>query len=67
MALSFVFGVMSLTWMAGLTAFLVLEKATSAGPWLGRLGGALLLDGGARRVTPPPTPLLGGRISCWSR
>ncbi len=43
MALSFVFGVMSLAWMAGLTAFLVLEKTTSAGPWLGRVGGGLLL------------------------
>jgi predicted metal-binding membrane protein len=47
MALSFVFGVMSLAWMAALTAFLLLEKATSAGPWLGKLGGALLLGGAA--------------------
>jgi len=47
MALAFVFGVMSLTWMAGLTAFLLVEKATSAGPWLGRLGGGVLLGGAA--------------------
>lgn len=46
MGLSFVFGVMSLTWMAGLTAFLLLEKTTSAGPWLGRAGGVLLFAGG---------------------
>ncbi len=43
MALSFVFGVMSLAWMGLLTAFLLLEKVTSAGPWLGRAAGALLL------------------------
>ncbi len=43
MALSFVFGVMNLAWMALLTAFLVVEKATSAGPWLGKAVGVLLL------------------------
>ena len=47
MGLSFVFGVMSLLWMAALTAFLLLEKATSAGPWLGKTGGAFLLGGAA--------------------
>jgi predicted metal-binding membrane protein len=47
MALSFVFGVMSLTWMAALTVFLLLEKTTSAGPWLSRTAGALLLGGAA--------------------
>lgn len=47
MGLSFVFGVMSLAWMAGLTAFLLLEKTTSAGPWLGKAGGALLVAGSA--------------------
>ncbi len=45
MALSLVFGVMSLAWMGVLTAFLLLEKVTSAGPWLGRTAGALLLAG----------------------
>ncbi len=47
MGLSFVFGVMSLAWMAALTAFLLLEKTTSAGPWLGKAGGALLVAGSA--------------------
>lgn len=42
MALSFVFGVMDLLWMAGLTAFLLLEKGTSWGRRLGRAGGLLL-------------------------
>jgi predicted metal-binding membrane protein len=39
MALSFVFGVMSLLWMAIVTAFLLLEKATSAGPWMSKAAG----------------------------
>ena len=43
MALSFVFGLMNLAWMAVLTGFLVVEKATSAGPWMGRAAGVLLL------------------------
>ncbi len=43
MALSFVFGVMNLAWMAGLTAFLLLEKATAAGRWMTRTAGALLV------------------------
>lgn len=43
MALSFVFGVMNLAWMAAITGFLVVEKATSAGPWMGRAAGVLLL------------------------
>ena len=43
MALSFVFGVMNLAWMAGLTVFLLLEKATAAGPWLSRTAGTLLV------------------------
>lgn len=42
MALAFVFGVMNLLWMAGLTAFLLLEKGTSWGRGLGRAGGLLL-------------------------
>jgi predicted metal-binding membrane protein len=47
MGLSFVFGVMSLAWMAALTAFLVVEKVISAGPWLGRASGVLLVGGAA--------------------
>lgn len=34
---------MNLAWMALLTAFLVVEKATSAGPWLGKAAGVFLL------------------------
>lgn len=45
MALSFVFGVMNVLWMALLTAFLLVEKVASAGPWLSRLAGTLLLVG----------------------
>jgi predicted metal-binding membrane protein len=43
MALSFVFGVMNLAWMAGLTAFLLLEKASAAGRWMSRAAGAALV------------------------
>ncbi len=43
MALSFVFGVMSLLWMAAVTAFLLVEKATSAGPWLSKAAGVALV------------------------
>ncbi len=34
---------MNLVWMAGLTVFLLLEKVTAAGRWLGRAAGALLV------------------------
>jgi predicted metal-binding membrane protein len=43
MALSFVFGVMNLAWMAGLTVFLLLEKVTAAGRWMSRAAGAALV------------------------
>jgi predicted metal-binding membrane protein len=43
MALAFVFGVMSLLWMAALTAYLLVEKSIAAGPWLPRLAGAGLV------------------------
>jgi predicted metal-binding membrane protein len=42
MALSFAFGVMNLLWMAGLTAFLVVEKVASAGPRVSKAAGGLL-------------------------
>lgn len=42
MALSFAFGVMNLLWMAGLTAFLLVEKAASAGPRMSKAAGWLL-------------------------
>jgi predicted metal-binding membrane protein len=42
MALSFVFGVMNILWMAGVTAFLLVEKITSWGPRFGRAAGVIL-------------------------
>jgi predicted metal-binding membrane protein len=42
MALSFAFGVMNLLWMAGLTAFLLVEKVASAGPRMSKAAGWLL-------------------------
>lgn len=42
MALSFVFGVMNILWMAGLTVFLLAEKVTSWGPWFGKAAGGIL-------------------------
>lgn len=42
MALSFVFGVMNLLWMAGLTVFILAEKVTSWGPRFGKAAGLVL-------------------------
>jgi predicted metal-binding membrane protein len=42
MALSFVFGVMNLLWMAGVTVFLLVEKITSWGPRFGKAAGVIL-------------------------
>jgi predicted metal-binding membrane protein len=53
MALSFVFGVMSLAWMALITGYLVIEKTTSTGPWLSRLAGGLLLVHAAWTIARP--------------
>jgi predicted metal-binding membrane protein len=47
MGILFVTGVMSLPWMAGLTAFLVLEKVASDGAWIRRVAGGLLVGWGA--------------------
>jgi predicted metal-binding membrane protein len=47
MLLLFVGGVMNLAWIAGLAAFVLLEKTVPAGHWLARAAGvALLLTGG---------------------
>jgi predicted metal-binding membrane protein len=43
MGLLFVFGVMNLFWVAGLSAFVLLEKVTPASPWIGRLSGLLFV------------------------
>jgi len=42
MALSFVFGVMNLLWMAGITAFILAEKVASWGPRFGKAAGLVL-------------------------
>ena len=39
MGLLFVGGVMNLLWVAGLAAFVLLEKAVARGPWLSRVAG----------------------------
>jgi predicted metal-binding membrane protein len=46
MALLFVLGVMNLAWIAILTAFVLIEKLASTGPWLSRASGLLLLGWG---------------------
>jgi predicted metal-binding membrane protein len=53
MALSFVFGVMNLLWMAGLTVFLLAEKVTSWGPWFGKAAGAILAGYGLWMLVRP--------------
>ena len=47
MLLLFVGGVMNLLWVAALAGVVLIEKVT-AGPWIGRIGGALLAAYGAR-------------------
>ena len=42
MALLFVAGVMNLAWVAGIAAFVLVEKAFPGGEWLGRAAGAAL-------------------------
>lgn len=51
MAVSFVFGVMNLLWMAGVTVFLLVEKISSFGPWFGRAAGAVLAGYGLWMLT----------------
>jgi predicted metal-binding membrane protein len=47
MGLLFVGGVMNLLWIAGLTAFVLLEKAIPIGPWGARVAGVTLVTCGA--------------------
>ena len=47
MALLFVAGVMNLVWVAGLAAFVLVEKAAPAGGRLGKLAGVLLVAWGS--------------------
>ncbi|MEW6325034.1 MAG: DUF2182 domain-containing protein [Nitrospirota bacterium] len=42
MGLLFVGGVMNLAWVAAIAGFVMIEKMLPAGPWAGRVGGALL-------------------------
>ena len=64
MALLFAVGVMNLIWVAAIAAFVLIEKASPAGPTLARLGGlacaawglALLLPVGAQASPRPKTP-----------
>ncbi len=46
MLLLFVGGVMNLAWIAGLAAYVLLEKLAPAGPWVGRVAGLLLIGWG---------------------
>ncbi|HVO98683.1 MAG TPA: DUF2182 domain-containing protein [Bryobacteraceae bacterium] len=46
MMLPFAAGVMNLVWMGGITVLLLLEKAAPGGPWIGRIGGALMVLAG---------------------
>ena len=48
MALLFAAGVMNLLWVAGIAAFVLVEKTAPAGGWLGRGAGLLLVAWGGR-------------------
>lgn len=45
MGLLFAFGIMNLLWVAGLSAFVLLEKVTPASRWVGRFSGLLSIGG----------------------
>jgi predicted metal-binding membrane protein len=47
MLLPFASGLMSLPWMAGVTVFVLIEKAAPGGEWFARIGGAALAGAGA--------------------
>ena len=46
MTIPFAAGVMNLLWMAGITAFILVEKAAPGGQWFGKIGGAALAAAG---------------------
>ena len=50
MALLFVGGVMNLAWIAALTLRVLAEKLAPAGPWIGRITGALLVAWGLATI-----------------
>lgn len=46
MALLFVTGVMNLLWILSITIFVLIEKVSPQGPWIGRIAGIFLIGGG---------------------
>jgi predicted metal-binding membrane protein len=54
MALLFYGGVMNLYWIAGLAAYVLIEKVAPGGPWIGRAAGVLLLVWGAWLLVAAP-------------
>lgn len=52
MTLLFVVGVMNLAWVAAIAAFVLIEKAVPAGPWIGRAAGAVLVPLGLWMAIP---------------
>lgn len=59
MLLLFVGGVMNLAWIAGLAAYVLLEKLAPAGPWVGRAAGLLLIGWGIATLFALRLPLAG--------
>ncbi len=51
MALMFVGGAMKLLWMAGIAAYVLLEKVVPAGHWIGRATGVLLVAWGLLTIS----------------
>jgi predicted metal-binding membrane protein len=47
MLLLFVGGVMNFAWIAGIAVFVLVEKLSPAGHWVGRAAGLLLIAWGA--------------------
>ena len=50
MTLLFVGGVMNLLWIAGLAAFILVEKTTPMGHWVGRIVGVSLAGWGVLMI-----------------
>jgi predicted metal-binding membrane protein len=51
MALLFAVGVMNLLWVAGLAVFVFVEKLLPGGPWIGKVGGGVMLGLGVFLLT----------------
>ena len=50
MLLLFVGGIMNIAWIAAVAAFVLIEKVSPAGHWIGRVTGVLLVVWGAAIV-----------------